>query len=453
MSTTEWAIEPESMLTTVEAALDALIAASDPYGGLVPSLIDRTDGTMLETLPDPIPGQRNSDRAYRGCNLMHDEPLLRTMYELSATGRAAYGVAADRYLDRWVLDCTGTATGLFPWGEHAYWHLDAEQVGNSYRNDRPDHDVPTHDHLRAAPPWLLEAIHERDPTALHDFADGLRFHWNDPEKPEYIRHAYICERNRYSISDRACDFPRHGGQYIVDWAFAYVAEPHEEYLRQIRKMLDYWWSRRFESDLLPLESRGHDDAPSHGQTAALGASLREAADILEASASEPALVEQLRTRADAYLAAVLDTDHGCATWGSEYGDWPASYIGLIYTCALSHGADEALLAAAKTIGEQYCEHPLPTDEHVPAMDTGLALDLLADLTAITGEDRWLSAATERGDEAIEAYCDRPIPRGATGIDWYESQMGPGFLLHGIAHVALRARLGPECPASADYSPR
>ena len=445
--------EPHRLLSAVETALDALIAASGPYGGLVPSLLDRADGTMLEPLPDPIPGQRNSDRAPGGSNLMHDEPLLRTMYELSEWGRSAYGAAADRYLDRWVRDCTDTATGLFPWGEHAYWDLTTETVGNGYRIDRPDHDRPTHDHLRAAPQWLLQAIHRRDPAALHNFAGGLRFHWNDPERPEYIRHAYICERDRYPTSDRACDFPRHGGQYIVDWSFAYAAEPHGEYLRQIRKMLDYWWTRRFETDLLPLESRGNNDNPSHGQTVALAASLREAAAMLDGTDCGPDLPATMRERADAYLAAVIDTDHGCATWGSEYGDWPAAYVGLIYTCALRHGGDEALLERAEAIGAAYREQPLPTDETVPAMDAGLALDLIADLADLTGEDRWLTAGTDLADDAIDAYCDRPIPRGATGIDWYESQMGPGFLLHGITHVALRDLLGEACPATADYSPR
>ena len=45
-------------------ALDALIAAAAPYKGLFPSILDRRAGVIPETMPPPIPGQRNGDRAY-----------------------------------------------------------------------------------------------------------------------------------------------------------------------------------------------------------------------------------------------------------------------------------------------------------------------------------------------------------------------------------------------------
>jgi len=51
------------------------------------------------------------------------------------------------------------------------------------------------------------------------------------------------------------------------------------------------------------------------------------------------------------------------------------------------------------------------------------------------------------------FDDAPLPRGAAGIDWYESQMGPGFLLHGLARMALLAEDRTHCPLSADYTAR
>ncbi len=42
------------------------------------------------------------------------------------------------------------------------------------------------------------------------------------------------------------------------------------------------------------------------------------------------------------------------------------------------------------------------------------------------------------------YMDGDLPRGASGIDWYESQMGPSFLLHGLARIALMVRDGRPC---------
>jgi hypothetical protein len=46
-----------------------------------------------------------------------------------------------------------------------------------------------------------------------------------------------------------------------------------------------------------------------------------------------------------------------------------------------------------------------------------------------------------------------LPRGAAGIDWYESQMGPGFLLHGLVRTALLAEDRDACPLTADYTAR
>ena len=57
------------------------------------------------------------------------------------------------------------------------------------------------------------------------------------------------------------------------------------------------------------------------------------------------------------------------------------------------------------------------------------------------------------EKLLKIYCDLPLPRGVVGIDWYESKMGPGFLLHGLARTALLARDGRKCPLEADYTAR
>src|SRR5687768_4183044 len=108
---------------------------------------------MLRTLPPPIPGQRLGDRAHLGSTLIHDQASLATLYALAtALARPHYSLAADKYLSYWATHCTDTATGLFPWGEHSYWHLIEDRVGNSYDLRGPDSTrLPTHDHLRQAP--------------------------------------------------------------------------------------------------------------------------------------------------------------------------------------------------------------------------------------------------------------------------------------------------------------
>jgi hypothetical protein len=75
-------------------------------------------------MPAAIPGQRDGDLSYGGSNLIHDEAELKTLYALSqALDRPDYAQAADRYVHSFATDCTATPSGLFPWGEHAFWHL------------------------------------------------------------------------------------------------------------------------------------------------------------------------------------------------------------------------------------------------------------------------------------------------------------------------------------------
>ena len=47
--------------------------------------------------------------------------------------------------------------------------------------------------------------------------------------------------------------------------------------------------------------------------------------------------------------------------------------------------------------------------------------------------------------------DGDLIRGAAGIDWYESQMVPGDLLHGLARLALLALDRDGCPLETNYT--
>lgn len=103
------------ILTAVTDAFDVLVAAGERHDGLFPSIVDRESGVLLEELPDPIPGQRNSDRAFRGSNLIHDHPTLRAMTALAEhDGRQTYEAAVDRYLRTFATECTDTKPGCSP---------------------------------------------------------------------------------------------------------------------------------------------------------------------------------------------------------------------------------------------------------------------------------------------------------------------------------------------------
>ncbi|MGY8826372.1 MAG: hypothetical protein ACKVJG_20995 [Candidatus Latescibacterota bacterium] len=125
-------------------------------------------------------------------------------------------------------------------------------------------------------------------------------------------------------------------------------------------------------------------------------------------------------------------------WGSVYGIWPSSYVALSCLCAYRLTGDERLLHWSEAVGRAYAVQELP-DGAVPAMDAGLGLGLLADLYDIPGEKIWLQAGLGLAERLVTCYLDAVLPRGAAGIDCYESQMGPSFLQHSLARIALLAR--------------
>jgi hypothetical protein len=142
-------------------------------------------------------------------------------------------------------------------------------------------------------------------------------------------------------------------------------------------------------------------------------------------------------------------------WGSEYGIWPAAYVALTCLCTFRQTRDERPLSWAAAAGSRYLGEPFPKGVAVPAMDAGLALELLADLYDVTGERAWLTGGLQLAQVLVETYWgdDAPLPRGAAGIDYYESQMGPSFLLHGLTRLALLAGGGAPAALAPDYTAR
>ena len=469
----------EDLLGKVSASFDTLIECADEHGGLFPSVLDRFSARAPDAMPPAIAGQRDGDRAYRGSNLIHDEAALKTLYALAdALDRPHYAAAADRYIERFATHCTDTPSGLFPWGEHAFWDLERDRIGNSRHLRNPDDaSGAIHDHLRQAPLWLWEKLQHFNPRCVQGFARGLDGHWTEGEGWEYIRHAHIEEERRHGRGARSCDFPRHGGFYIFDWAFAHAHSGDNRWIEQIERMVDYWWPRRDERNLLLIESRSpiedthFYDTNAPGQTLSLAISLLESAPLLDAT--HPQLAGTMRRRASAYIDGFFNAPHdpdagvfvilskragnvvaqAMPVWGSVYGVWPSSYVALSCLCGYRITGDRRLFDWAAAVGHAYAREALPDDVAVPAMDAGLGLGLLADLYSVSGDKNWLDSGLALAESAIACYFDAVLPRGAAGIDWYESQMGPSFLQHGLAHIALLARDGAECPLQADYTAR
>ena len=477
-------------LDRVVQAIGAIVEASDPYDGLFPSLLNPRSGKMLTTLPPAIHGQRDGDRCLHGNNLIHDEPLLKAMYALAEIdGRASFGDAAGRYLERYARSCADTPSGLFGWGEHAFWHLLEGRVGSSREALMPDAQLgnATHDHLRQAPLWLWQKLDAHNPACAQRFADGLDNHWTEDEDQdqheptEYIRHANIEQSRHHPREARSCDFPRHSGFYIFDLAFAHSRSPRPETLSQLEAYLEYWWAKKDANGLLLIESRSPEEHSFHlvhapTQTFSLGVSLLESAELI--AEAEADVADRMRRYGRTYLDGFLSAPHDLESriyvslclqdggdireqmdvWGSVYGRSSVASTALLCIRAWQLTSDDRFLDWARTVGEAYLDTPFPGDEDagvpaIPAADPGIALDLLVDLYTVTEDARWIDGASVLAETLLPLYFGAVIPSGAAGIDWYESQMGPAFLVHGLTRLALTARYGADIPMPANYTQR
>lgn len=478
----------------VAGVLDTLISVGEEYGGLWPSCLMFENRRMPDTPPGPIVGQRSWDRALGGCNLMHDLPTLGLLYSLADTlGRPDYRRGADAYLRTFVENCTETPTGLFPWGEHAFWNLREKEVGNSCAaagvRDGSEGFI-WHDHLRQAPPWFWQKAATISPEAVQRFANGLDRHWVGNSREEYNRHAIIDQFRRLEPDGRSCDFPRHSGFYVIDLACAYREQPREETRVALMRYSDYWWKRQTEGECFPMESRTPVNETeffeilSTSQTLSLGVSLLDAAGELKAV--DEGLSRILSSRGSACCQKFLNAPHDVKNhvfvssydaetrkvrmayplYGSVYGVFPAAQAALLCCAAYRHLQDPAFLEWAAAVGRACasCEwegaEPAgglvfqgrkSTPQSAPALDAGLALELIADLYELSGEGEWLVEGAKLWNRVKRCYFRAGLVSLASGGRWYEAQQGSGYLLHGAARFGLLLEAGRSI--SPDYSAR
>lgn len=279
-------------------------------------------------------------------------------------------------------------------------------------------------------------------------------------------------------------------------------------------MLDYWSNKRnpAHDGLLQFESRGRDDEISPRQTLSLAVGLQDAAELLADYDLLPGLRDEMRTLSNTYLegflAAPHDPENGVfvgtcrerdlqsgkfeprigpdvtyeirpmAIWGDVYSGVLAAPMALLCCSAFRNTEDRRLLDWASDVGKTYVETPFPEDgtidpetanavlnpttantmdreDEIPihARDPGLVLGLLTELFELTDEKQWINNALDLAETVLEVYLDEDLPRGAAGLDYYENQLGTGFLLHGLARTALLARDEENCPLGPDFTER
>lgn len=333
---------PQNILRDVDIVFQVMAKASYRHQGLFPAVAERYNGQLLMDFPLPpiIPGQRNSDRSPRGCNLQHDMPLLGALDGLNqAFNRPHYSLQRERYLQTFAtVCCPASPTGLLPWGEHSYWDLQLGKIGNSYLlqyAERPlDAGCETHHQLECLPAEDWRIIHEANPQVLPRFVDGLDWHWMNEERTLFNRHAPITQfirgaqikRNEMLTGKPAkeasgSDFPGAAGVFIHDYAMALalVENPRPQWKEALLRFSDSWWDRRLASGIC-AKSGSHSDTSWNGgdlsQTLTLIDSILPAAEQLREK--EPVLSRTLWERAVAYMESILNFEQPLAEEGQLY---------------------------------------------------------------------------------------------------------------------------------------
>jgi hypothetical protein len=426
---------------------DTIIASgTDRYGNvnspMFASLIDmETHRNPVET-PENSPGQRYGDRSIHGGNLFHDIMLLQAMDNLTKiTGSAKYEKAATDYLTFFLKNCPNPNTGLFPWGEHAYWN---------FYEEKAVYDI--HEFLGGVPNSFWERMWKIHPAAVEAEADGLINHIKNLDNFDFDRHADINTPMPVPRPEKygGLDFARHAGFYIGLWTFAYSKTKDEKYLDWSQKMIEHHWALRSPESGLPPDRKGAKNA-SAVSTLSLALNLLEAAELLP----EGSVRKKYEDVATAYLDAILRLPHKAAegkflidlpmdakpedatgTYGEPYtygygGGFSADYAGLLLG-VYRITKDARALRLAEGFADFYSKNnPPPLTEAVYARVYATIIGLFNDLYELNKKTEYLEQSKRYAKIGIETLYHDGLFRGAANVGHYEASMMVGNLVYNL----------------------
>jgi hypothetical protein len=427
---------------------DTMIASgTDRYGKvkspMFASLLDMESHSNPEDIPGNSPGQRYEDRSLKGGNLFQDIMLLQALDNMSIlTGDQKYQQGVTDYLTFFLENCPHPNTGLFSWGEHAYWNFYEEQ-----------HTYDTHEFLGGIPYSFWERMWKINPGAVLGESDGLINHIQDFETFHFDRHANIVHPMPVPRPSKygGMDFARHAGFYISLWTFTYSKTKDPKYMAWAEKMLDHHWTMRSAKSGLPPDKKGSKDA-SAASCLALSLSLLEAAELLPQG-------DDMRNRyervAKTYLDAILRLPHKAAdgqflinlqmdqtpenasgSYGEPFtygygGGFSADYAVLL-AGVYRLTKDDRALKLAKGFAEYYTRHnPPPITDAVFARTYASIIGLFNDLYEIDQKQQYLDQANRYAKYAIDNLYYNGMFRGATNINHYEGDMMESCLVYNL----------------------
>ncbi|TFG50999.1 MAG: hypothetical protein E4H40_00040 [Candidatus Brocadiia bacterium] len=419
----------------------------------------------------PLEGQgiREGDRAY-GANPHHYLNLYQILYCLTDIIKdARYQEHADSSLQWFFNHCQSPATGLFAWGEHLYWDVEAEQCKGR--------DI--HEFYR---PWVLWGRSFKiAPEACEKFAMGLWDHQVYNHIGDFNRHAKWSEHG----PERRNNISRHAGFYIATWGYAYKETKNPVFLKAIERVLIFKEASRHPvtnflpsdrnansvnqwlSDIIGEQVKLSHDPKIGGLHSHVAGTLSLAIDLHDAAKYIDGELKQMmtdfeHTEDEHFLkfheglgenSEHLFVDLGgvstmkpfatgrsyCPIWDFQYGTATEAQVALI-CCErwkqlspgqIRDGYERLITACAK----RYLKNDPPAEAIRKPGIIGEVIMLMAAAYELTGDKKFLERADKFADIGIKTFLDiSGLPRAAVGFDHYEAITRSDTMMMGLLQL-------------------
>lgn len=463
----------------VRRCVDLLIEhGTDRYGKTrAPILVSILDVQTRDCPENPQPLDeawrvvRRGRRNPAGANMLTDQPLLKTMYLLSAaTGDDKYATFARAYADYYMKNLVDEK-GLFWWGWHRHYDVFKDTTSGHAGN---------HHEIHAINGIHWEGLWDANRQAVRKEIEAI-WQWHVIDKK-------TGEINRHDDGRRGCDFSISAGAFIEAFAFLYAKTKEDAWLKRATLLADYYWTRRNpQTDLFPERpnaGQGRFDGSSF-VTAITGPychSLLKAHELTGQRVFQTQAVALLK----AYARFGFDKQTG-RFWGAlkldgtpfpgprviggyaqyeprgELDLWEpyaAGYQFPIYTAqayayAYQLTNDEELLTAAKRFADWIARNPPSrgcmreswykgyATAYAPqgtyAGKYGRTISFYVHLYVVTEDDEYLDHAQKMARVAVNKLCHKGLFRGHPAKPYYEAIDGVGYLLYALLELELVVR--------------
>ena len=466
----------------VQQCIDLLLEyGTDRYGEIeTPILVSILDVETRDCPQIPLKLEekwrvkgRGTRRNPGGANLFTDQPLLRTMYVLSAaTGDDGYAQFARTYADYYLKNLIDK-DNLLCWGWHRFYDV---------YEDRQSGDDDVWHEVNAITSINWETLWEVNPQATQTEIEAIwDWHVIDKNTGETDRH----NNNRR----RGCDFSMNAGAFIKAFVFLYRQTQEDIWLDRAKLLANHYWTKRHpETNFIPerpnakYRKAGPRFDGSSFTTSITGVFCHPLLKVYEWT-GETVFRDQAVTYLKAYAKYGFDKETG-KFWGAlqldgtpipgpriigTYAQYePRGHIDLwepakdgyefpIYTAqAYVYGyqltKDPELLATAHRFADWIAQQP-PSEgclqetwyqeyatqyasQGTYAEKYGRTISFYLHMYVVTKDDAYLDRARKMADEAISELYHKGLFRGHPAKPYYEAMDGVGHLLYALLQLDL-----------------